>query len=108
MSTIVPFPKPTLAQKIEAAFIRFKAPGLGEKLAAVVAWLNAKPGRKRGVAAAFGAASVILRVYGHTSAADYFTYANDVIQNYVTPGCDLVAITLAFVGWIHAHQEKRA
>ena len=72
------------------------------QLMKVVTWLNAVPGRKRGVAAVLLGVAAALRTLGHTSLADSVAGANQIAQNYLVPGMDLGGFVMAVVGLWHA------
>lgn len=71
-------------------------------LTKAVLWLNAAPGRKRGVAAALLGAAAALRVLGHAEAAEGATTLNTWVQTYLTPGTDIVGSIIALAGLLHA------
>lgn len=77
-----------------------------EKITAAIAWLNAAPGRKRGVAAILLGISAAVRAFGHTEAAQAVEAFNEAVQMYVVPGMDIAGFLFAVVGILHAKSRK--
>ena len=78
------------------------------KLASVITWLNAVPGRKRGVAAALLGLAAALRALGHEHWAGAAETANLWVQTYLVPGADLAGGLMAIVGFLHAAVRRAA
>lgn len=76
-----------------------------QKIQLWIEWLNAVPGRKRGIAAALLALSAILRVYGQAELAGTAEAANEVIQTYIVPGADVLGVILALVALVNAKKK---
>lgn len=76
------------------------------KVKAVIDWLNAEPGRKRGIAAALLAGAAALRALGHSDLAHGFEQFNDIVQNIVVPGMDLGGFVTAIWGLGHSLARK--
>lgn len=68
------------------------------KIAAAIAWLNAVPGRKRGIAAVLLGSSAALRALGHAGIADSLTALDGVVQTYLIPGADVGGMVMAVWG----------
>ncbi len=93
------------AQRIAIKRYLGRNPDMKQKFDAVVTWLNAVPGRKRGIAAALLGIAEVLRVYGHSDYAEITDAINGVIQGYVVPGCDMTGFIFAIVGLVHAKKK---
>lgn len=75
--------------------------GYMKSISAFIAWFNAVPGRKRGVAAAVLAAAAALQSLGHQEWASALTTTNDWIQTSLVPGMDVAGGVMALVGLLH-------
>lgn len=64
------------------------------------AWLNAAPGRKRGLAALLLGASAALKYLGHVALADHADHAAQVIEQ-IGPGLDIVGLIMMVIGFGH-------
>lgn len=74
---------------------------------AVKDWLNAEPGRKRGIGAALLGVAVVLEQLGHGQAAEGVRAANVVVQSIETTTA-LSGIVMTVWGWLQAHRQGRA
>jgi hypothetical protein len=80
--------------------------GIGEKWSKVVGWLNAQPGRKRTIGAAFLAGATFARAMGWGD-YDHAAAAGIEILDLIVPGCEILGVVFAGVGVVHAKREKR-
>jgi hypothetical protein len=99
-----------LIQKAKAALVKFSiGQALGgsvDKIKAVVVWLNAAPGRKRGLSAILLGVAAALRGVGKLQVADTVDAINAWSQTYLVPNMEVVG---ALVGlWGYLHDRKRA
>jgi hypothetical protein len=96
-----------LGQWAFARWLRGKLEGKPmERIEKAVEWLNAVPGRKRGLAAILLGASAAVRAFGHTEAAQSIEAINEVAQTYLVPGMDVVGFVFAVVGVWHSKARK--
>jgi hypothetical protein len=78
------------------------------KLTAFVTWLNAVPGRKRGIGFALVGLAAAFQAAGKAQWAQGVTTANDWIQTQLVPGMDIVGGLIGVWGLIHPFFEGHA
>lgn len=74
---------------------------------AIKDWLNASPGRKRGIGAGLLGCAVVLEQLGHGQAAEGVRAANAVIQGIETTTA-ISGLVMTAWGWVQAHRQGRA
>lgn len=74
---------------------------------AVKDWLNAEPGRKRGIAALLLGAATAADALGKVELAEGARAVNGIIQSIETTTA-ISGLVLAAWGWIQAHRQGRA
>lgn len=74
---------------------------------AIKDWLNAAPGRKRGIGAGLLGVAVVLEQLGHGQAAEGVRAANVIVQSIETTTA-ISGIAMTAWGWFQAHRQGRA
>jgi hypothetical protein len=74
---------------------------------AIKDWLNAEPGRKRGIGAALLGIAAAADALGHTDVAEGVRAVNVAVQT-VQVTTALSGVLMAGWGWIQAHRQGRA
>lgn len=74
---------------------------------AVKDWLNAEPGRKRGIAAALLGLAAAADALGKVEIAEGARAVNGIVQSIETTTA-ISGLILAAWGWIQAHRQGRA
>lgn len=74
---------------------------------AVKDWLNAEPGRKRGIGAALLAVAAAADYLGKREIAEGARAVNTVVQSIETTTA-LSGLAMTLWGWIQAHRQGRA
>lgn len=70
-------------------------------------WLNAEPGRKRGIGAVLLGLGAALNSLGHPQAAQGAELANEIIQG-LSATSSISGVVMAGWGWLQAHKQGRA
>lgn len=73
----------------------------------VLNWLNAEPGRKRGISALIFCASELVFVLGHPDVATAIKALDPILAGLVI-GSSLLAFVGTIVGWLYALLKGRA
>jgi L-lactate permease len=81
-----------------------------DKIKAAVVWLNAEPGRKRGIGCVLFMIAAGLRYLNHLEAAQAFETIEHIVQQ-ITVDTEVTALLISLIGLLHAKKrsdEKKA
>lgn len=81
--------------------------GSVDKIRAVVTWLCAEPGRKRGLSAILLGVAAFLRGMGKTHVADTVDVVSVWLATYLAPNMDILGALVGLWGLLHAHERAK-